>query len=790
MRGIATLDRKLMRDLWRIKGQALAIALVIGAGVAVFVVMLSALDSLQLTLDTYYQRYRFGDVFASLKRAPLGVMDEILEIPGVEYAEPRVVVDVTIDVPGFDEPATGRLVSIPADGRPGLCDVHLTEGDYIRPGHPEEVIVDDTFANAHRLRPGDSFAAVINGRRRELRIRARAYSPEFVYNVRPGELMPDDKRFGPIWMERRALASAYQMEGGFNDVVLKLQDGASEQEVIDRLDRILKRYGGIGAIPRRLQLSNWYLQSELTQLEGMGTTLPVIFLGVAAFLLNVALTRIIALQREQIAAIKALGYSNRQVGWHYIKLSLGVATAGAFIGIGAGMWLGRAMVEMYADFFHFPILLYMARRETLLLAVAISMAAAAGGALMAVRRAVGLAPAEAMRPAPPATYKASPIEKGVFKRLLSQPSRMIVRSLHRNPVRALLSLTGVAFGVTLLILGTFSMDAIKVLTDFQFNVAQRYDMTVTFAEPASARALYELQGMPGVIAVEEFRSVPVRLRHGHRHRNISILGLPPEPELNRIVDASWSTVDVPPDGLALSGILAELLALRPGDRVVVEVLEGQQPVLDVAVSAVVEDYMGMNVYMNADTLRQLMQEGGTISGAWLRADPAMKDRLYRQLKNTPAVAGVSLKTAAMESFESTMGELMGRMRAIYTIFAGIIAFGVVYNSARISLSERARELATLRVIGFTKGEVSYILLGEMAIVTLLALPLGVALGHLSATALIESLDSEVYRFPAVVTASTSMVAALSVFAAAVLSGLIVRRKLDHLNLVESLKIRE
>ena len=726
----------------------------------------------------------------SLKRAPLGVMDEIREIPGVESAESRVVVDVTIDIPDFEEPATGRLISIPAEGRPALGDVYLTEGEYIRPGHPDEVIIDDTFADAHGLRPGDSFAAVINGRRRELRIRARALSPEYIYSVRPGEIMPDDKRFGPIWMERRALAAAYQMEGGFNDVVLKLRPGASGQDVIDRLDRILKRYGGIGAIPRRLQLSNWYLQSELTQLEGLGTTLPIVFLGVAAFLLNVVLTRIIALQREQIAAIKALGYSNREVGWHYVKLSLGIAAAGAAIGIGAGMWLGRAMVEMYAEFFHFPILLYEAQRQTLLLAAAIALAAAAAGAVMAVRRVIHLPPAEAMRPSPPAAYKASPIEKGVFKRLLSQPSRMIVRSLHRNPLRVLISLSGVAFGVALLILGTFTMDAIDVLLDFQFNVAQRYDMTVTFVEPVSARAFYELQRMPGVVAVEGFRSVPVRLRHGQRHRNISILGMPEQTRLNRIVDASWKVVGVPPDGLALSSVLAESLHLLPGDRVTVEVLEGRQPLLDLLVSAVVDDYMGMNVYMNIDALHRIMEESGTLSGAWLQADPAQKDRLYRQLKNTPAVAGVSLKTAAMEAFESTMAELMGTMRAIYTIFAGIIAFGVVYNSARIALSERSRELATLRVIGFTKGEVSYILLGEMAIVTLLALPLGVILGKAGAAGLIANLDSEVYRFPAIVTAHTSLIAALSVFAAALFSGFIVRRKLDNLDLVESLKIRE
>ena len=240
LRGLSPLDRKLVRDLWSAKGQVAAIALVVAAGIALFVSLFSTFDSLDLSLRTYYDRYRFADVFLSLTRAPLSLQAEIEAIPGVAQVETRVVMDVTIDVAGLAEPATGRLISIPAGRPPALCDVFLRAGRTIEAGHPDEVLVSESFAKAHGLRPGDAVAAIINGRRRELRIVGLALSPEYIYQIRPGELMPDEKRFGVFWMERRALAAAFQMEGGFNNVVLKLMHDASEPDV-DRAPRSADR---------------------------------------------------------------------------------------------------------------------------------------------------------------------------------------------------------------------------------------------------------------------------------------------------------------------------------------------------------------------------------------------------------------------------------------------------------------------------------------------------------------------------------------------------------------------
>jgi putative ABC transport system permease protein len=784
------LDRKLLRDLWNLKGQALAISLVIGAGVSMFIMYLSTFASLRLTQQTYYERYRFAHVFAGLVRAPLSMLERVEDIPGVSRVQARVVVDVTLDVPNLTEPATGRLIGIPIPQEPMLNDVFLRQGRFPALGQPDEVLVSEAFAISRSLRPGDRIGAIINGRRRELVIVGVALSPEYVYSIRPGELIPDDSRFGVFWMHGLGLAAAFDMEGGFNNLSLTLLPGAREADVIARVDRLVAPYGGLGAIPRALQTSHWFLDNELAQLQGVGLILPIVFLTVAAFLLNVVLTRIVGVQREQIAALKALGYTNGELVWHYTKLSLLVGFAGAALGVIFGAWLGSAMTSLYNDFFRFPTLGYRLPPGVVAAGVMVSFVASALGALNAVRRVAALPPAEAMRPEPPARYRRSWLERAGLEKWLSAPVRMILRNVGRHPVRAATSVMGIAAAVSMLVLGTFFLDSIDVLMDLQFNVLQRQDATVTFVEPVSPGALHEVRRLPGVIYAEPMRAVPARLRHTQRSRIVSILGLLASPELNRVVDVTSGPVRLPDDGLVLSLKLAEVLDAEVGDLITIEVLDGRRPVRDVPVTGIVEEYMGTSAYMQIDALRRMVREGDTLSGAFLKIDERYEERLYQRLKETPLVAGVSLKGTAIESFEKTLKDTFYVMIFFNLTFSGVIAGGVVYNAARVSLSERSRELASLRVLGFTRGEISLILLGELAVVTLMAIPIGLILGYLFAGLLVAAFNTELYRFPLVVSSRTYAYAASSVVLAAALSGLAVRRRLDHLDLVAVLKTRE
>jgi putative ABC transport system permease protein len=787
---ISPLNRKLLRDLWLMKAQALAIAMVVAAGVAMFVMYLSNFSSLRETRDSYYDRQRFAHVFASLKRAPLRVAADIAALPGVSSIEARVVATVTLDMPGMDEPASARLVSIPADRRPRVNDLFLRRGRWIERGRADEVLASEGFVESHGLEPGDRIPAVINGRLRRLTIVGVALSPEFVYTIPPGDLVPDNKRFGILWMDQQALAAAFDMEGGFNDVVLTVAPDSSPEEVIARIDRVLEPYGGLGAIPRALQLSNWTVGNELSQLQTFGFMLPLIFLMVAAFILNVALTRALALQRPQIAALKALGYDNLAIGWHYLKWAFAIGLGGVVIGIGGGAFLGTMIIGLYNDFFRFPELIFRVPARVVAGAAALTLAAATAGAFGAVRRAVRVPPAEAMRPEVPARYRRTALETPFIARHLGNAGRMVLRNMTRHPLRAAASVFGIAFAVAILMIGLVFTDAIEQLIQTQFWEAERQDVTVTFVEPRDDAARHALARLPGVIAVEPQRSVAVRIRSGHRERYLAITGVPPNPRFKRIVDRDGRPIRLPPSGVMLSKMLADVLGVASGDSVTLEVLEGHRPTRVVQVTGLVDDILGLSAYMDVSALHRMMHEGEVYTAALLLVDAEQASHLSKELKKTPAVAGAGFKRAILRSFRETMAANMNLTIFINLLFASIIAFGVVYNAARVSLSERSRELASLRVLGFTRAEISLILLGELALLTLSALPIGALFGYSLAAAIVSSIDSEVYRFPLYVSRQAVAMSCLGIIGAAFVSGLLVRRRLDRLDLVAVLKIRE
>jgi putative ABC transport system permease protein len=784
------LDRKLLRDLWAMKGQAAAIAAVMAAGVTMFVAYFSNFDSLQRARAAYYDDARFADVFASVKRAPARLEASLAAVPGVETVATRVVSDVTLDVPGMAEPATGRLISVPDRGRPPLNDVLLRRGRWIDPQRPDEVLASEMFSQAHGFEPGDTVAALINGRRRHLTIVGIVLSPEYVYAIAPGEMFPDPARFGIFWMGRSALAGAFDLDGGFNDVTLTLGREAAAGEVIADVDRLLEPYGGRGATTRSNQLSAWTLENELAQLQMFGLLIPGVFLAVAAFVLHVALTRALSLQRTQIAALKALGYGNGAIARHYVKWALIIAAAASVCGVAAGAWLGSSLIVIYNEFFRFPTLAYYLSPALALQSIGGSLAVAALGAQAAVRRAVRVPPAAAMRPEPPARYRRSVMEARWRPLRVSFATRMVIRSLERQPMKAAVSVVGIALAVAVLFIGLAFFDVMTALIEEQFTVTMRQDATITFVEPRAGRIVHDIRGLPGVMDIETARSVPVRLRAGTRARTLMLSGLTEAPQLTRVIDRSRGQVPLPPQGVVLSRMLGDLLRLRPGMSVTIEVLEGRRSSHEVMITGLVDDSLGLQAYMHVEPLRRMLREGHTVSSAAVTLDPAARDRFYAAVKTMPAIAGVSMRETALQNFRDTMGEHMNLSIFINVAFAAIIAFGVVYNSARVSLSERSRELASLRVLGFTRGEISMILLGEIAILTTMALPVGVAVGYLLGELIMAGFTNEVYRLAFVVTPSTIAWAWLTVIVATILSGLLVRRRLDRLDLVAVLKISE
>lgn len=788
---ISPLDRKLLRDLARMKGQVVAVSLVMACGLAMMIMTRSLILTLESTRDAYYQKYALADVFASLKRAPLAMADRVAELPGVSRVEARVAVDVTLDLPWLSEPATGHIVSLPEDGSdPKLNRVFLRSGRMPQPDARREVVLGEPFALENGLRPGDSLVAVINGRRETLQICGIGLSPEFVFEAPAGQTLPDHRRFSVLWMNYRALAVAYNLDGAFNNIVLDLAPGTAADPVIAQMDLLLSPYGAGGAFTRKDQPSAQRLDDELRVLHSLAIAYPLVFLSVAAFMVNAVLARIVRLQREQIAQMKALGYSSRQVGVHYLKFVFVIGLLGTVIGGIAGRLMGGGLVELYTLFFRFPSLDFRMDFGALGTALLISAGTSVIGVLSVVWQAVKLPPAEAMRPEPPADFKPSFFERIGLTRFFSPTFRMALRNIERRPWQAVFTAAGLALATGLMVLPGAMSNSIDYLLTFQWNRQQRQDAAVFLVEPASGKGLHDLEHLPGVIRAEPIRSVPARLRYGHFQRKLAVTGIDPGSDLNRLLDEKGDTITMPEEGLIMSKKLAEVIGARIGDFVQVEVMEGRRPVLSIPIRGLVTDFAGVAAYMDIRALRRLLKEGDTINGAYLTIDHARWDEFMREIKDTPRAAVVMVKRDQLESFRKTTAQSIGLIRKLYFVLAVIVAFGVVYNSARIALSERSRELATLRVVGFRLSEVRGVLLGELGILVLCALPAGLLFGKGLALLIMASFSTETVRMPIVIESSTYATAIGVVLTAAVFSFALVSRMLAKLDLVGVLKARD
>jgi putative ABC transport system permease protein len=784
------LHRKLLRDLWRLRGQVLAIALVMACGVGVLVMSLTTVESLEETAIAYYERYRFGQVFAHVERAPEHLVQRLREVPGVQAVETRVVRTAVLDIEGFEEPVIGQLVSVPERAEPRLNRLALRKGRYPRLGGPDETVLSEPFAQAHGLDLGAHLRAIINGRWRELTVVGIALSPEYVYAIGPGALMPDDRRFGVLWMGHEALQAAFDLDGAFNDVSLSLLRGTDPDAVIDRVDRLLNRYGGVGAYARADQLSNWFLMNEIVQLRTLSTILPTIFLAVAAFLTHMVLGRLIAVERSEIGLLKAFGYGNRDIGLHYTHFVLGIGAVGVLLGWTVGYWLGLYNTRVYAEFYHFPFLLFRPGPRPFALAAAISVGAALIGALGAVRTAAALPPAAAMLPPAPPLFRRTALSRLGLVQRLDQPTRILLRQLVRWPGRSFITTSGIAMSVAVLVTSMQWLDAINHMVNVYFLEAQGQNLSVGFAEPRSSEITRDLARLPGVQTTEPMRSVAAKMRNGWREEREALQGLPARQELYRVYDAEGRALELPTEGVVISTMLAELLDVHVGENITVEVLEGRRPVFDVPVVATFETYIGSPAYMDIRAVDRLMRERPSVTAVHLRVDANQRDALFQELKTLPRVSSVTVKEAAVQTFRDTMAETITIFVSFFIAFSCALAFGVTYNAARISLSERGRELATLRVLGFTRAEISYILLGEVALLTFVALPLGCGLGYALASLIVQAFKTELYRVPLVVLASTYGWAMVIGLAATVVSALLVRRQVDRLDLIAVLKTRE
>ncbi len=787
---MSMLDRKLYRDLIRLWAQVLAVALVMACGVATIIIAIGSYRSLEETRDVFYERYRFANLFAEANRAPLHLRERLAAIEGIGGLELRIVEYVLLDIEGMVEPATGVAVSLPDGGQPGVNRLYIRSGRLPEPGRVNEAAVLESFAKAHRLTEGSRFAAVMNGRKQVLTVTGIVLSPEYIYTIGPGDMVPDPRRFGVFYMSRKALEGIFDMGDAFNNAVFSTLRGTNLDVAKASIDDLLDPYGGRGAYGRDDQISDTFLANELDELRAMAAVIPPIFLFVAAFLVNMILTRLITLEREQIGLLKALGYRETEVAWHYLKLTLVIALIGVAIGFLAGNWTARELTRLYARFFSFPFLIFRESFDLYAISAGVCVVAAFAGAVKAIWSVVALPAAVAMLPPAPLRFRSLFNRHGRGLKFFSQLTIMAFRQIIRAPVRAGLTSLGVSFSVALLVVSMFSADAVGYMVDQIFFRMERQDASLYFDRDRPPGAIDSVRQLPGVLRAEPFRAISVKLRNRQHEKDLTIFGVETKTDLGRIMDAEMRPMAPPEHGITLIGRVADSLGVRIGDAVEVELVERDHRKVTVPVTGISQSLVGIDAYMHIEAFNRLVGEGRRISGARIALDAQQRDALFAEVKNTPALAFVMLIGLSRERFRATIEENIVMIQIVYTTLAVIVAFGLIYNSARIQLSERARELASLRVLGFTPAEVSRVLLTELATVILAAQPLGWLLGYGFARLVVEGVESDLFRIPFFINASTFAVASLIVLAASLVSALIVRRRVDALDLIAVLKSRE
>ncbi len=791
-RGLTTLlDRKLRRDLRLHTGSLAAIAVVIACGIAAFVAERTVARLLGAAQAEYYAQARFPDLFAQVRRAPEALLPRLRALDGIGRLEARASGEVVLRIPGLREPATARIVGTRPPGAGTLNHLVVRAGRLPRAGERDAVVVSEGFAAANALALGDTLGAVLGDAWRRLRIVGIAVTAEFVYELRPGDMLPDPRRYGVLWLDAEVAADALGYAGEWNELAVTLRPGADTARIVAALDDELRRFGTLGAYRRARHPSHQFVTEEIRQNATFALVLPAIFLGVAAFLVHLVLGRVVAQQRDQVGTLKAYGFPAGALVRHYALFALVPVLPGVLLGTGLGLWFAHYLAGVYADFFRFPSLTLRYYPGEVGTAAAIAAAAALVGALRALRRLLALAPAVAMRPEAPAAYAHGLADRLLAVRLRSPAWRMVARGLAHQPVRTALGALGIGLGAAVVVAGTFGFDAVRRMRTVLFDVASPADVTVVLDEARDAAVLDALAALPGVRRVEPVREAAVRVRFGHRDRATVLSGIAHGATLRHVADLRARVVPVSPTGLTLGAALARALGAARGDTVAVEFLDGRRRTVLLPVRAVVDDMAGLGAYVPAELLPGLVGVGELVTGADLAVDPAAIDALYDRLARAPAVRSVQVRTATRDAFDRTIRRNFLIVLVTLVVFASVLAAGTIYNAGRVTLSERARDLASLRVLGFTRGEVARMLFGELAVLGAIGLPVGLLIGVGFAASVVAAFgETELFRMPLVIGPRTLLAGVAIPLAAALGAVIPLRRRLDRLDLIAVLKTRE
>ncbi len=792
---MSVLDRKLRRDLWHNKAMLLAVVLIVAVGVGCLSGFLATSKNLQSARSSYYQETFLADFWIDLKKAPTTVLPDLLDIPGVASLRARLVTSVMLDLDGVDRPISGQLLSMPPSQQDVINNVILMSGSYFTPGRRNEVLVNHDFATARNIAPGDTLRMVIHGQRKELHVVGTAISSEFVYLMPPGSIVPEPADYGVFYVKQQLAEDAMGFEGACNSLVgfLTPQARQNPQAVLDQLGTALKPYGVFATTPLAQQASNLALSSELSGLSTMATMMPLIFLSVAALVLNVLMTRLAEQQRSIVGTLKALGYGNAVIRAHFLKVGCIVGLCGGLAGCVLGYFMAAGLTVTYKSFFTFPRLDNLFYPGLMLLSVTIALVFGLLGTLRGVAHVTRLNPAEAMHEQPPTQGGSVFLERlPWFWRNLGFRWQLSLRNLFRNRVRTLVGVFAAAMGTALLVCTFGMVDSLQYMANFQFDKILLSDFQLTFRQELDQGAVYEMAATPGVVKVEPLLEVACDFLNGHRSKKGRIMGLVRGAQMTVPRDAKGNAVAVPSAGLLMSRRMAAILDVRPGDSLTITPTKGLQQPRTVRVAQIIDSMFGLSVYADYHYLNTLIHESAAVSALQLRTQmtPKQLRGFLKQCKQYPQLAGIGNRDLQRGLIQKSFVDKLGGMAYPLIFFGAIIFFGSILNASLIGILERKREIATYRVLGYTALEVGNLLLRENILINGAGILLGLPLGWWMLDGMAQQYQNDMYSMPCVIDPQSWIVSVVLAIVFVLLCQCIIQRSISRLNWNEALSMKE
>ena len=756
-------------------------------GILMYTALSIAAAGLEASALSFYRVNRLADTYGYVQSMPVSYTDTLRKIPGIAAVQSRYVTELRAEVPGAADTITLKLIaSDPADETP----LNLLNIEGRANTDKSELLVNPAFMQAHKLRAGDEILVISQGREFSMTVTGTAISPEYVYIVKnTSQMLPDEAGYGIAYITAEGMAMLTGHEGVANSIVLEREPGVTFDQVRTGLEDQLRPYGLKELYDKEDLMSYFFLELEMSSIAAMSTSLPMVFLFLAIVVLYLMLKRVIEQERTQIGTLKAFGYSNRRLIGHYLGYGMVTGITGGILGWVLGYLLSRVYLEMFLQFFMLPRLAGGFDPGGIVRALSLSAGSGLLGAYAGVRSIIRLHPAEAMRAESPRSFRFDIINYiGIFRQFLSSRGNMSLRSISRNPVRSLFVVISIMFSFGIIsLVGSFN-GLIDKMIFAQLQDIQRYQVKLSLEQPLHYRqAVEEAWQLDSVSYAEGLLELPFRISSRHLHRDIVLTGVPDHSVLYHIADTNTGETYPPPTGsIILSNGLAGELQVRAGDRIMLSsnLLPDDT---ELTVSAVIEQNMGSGSYTGLGFLSELTGHPEMANAIILNTDDV--GALKESVKSSSVITTIEDKEKTLSGYRAMMGMFTGVYAAL-ELLGTLVAFAIIYNTATISLSERKREYATLRVLGLSVGEVAGIMNFEYAVLTVCGIVLGIPFTRLLNHAVNMMMDTDLFCMPSTLPVSAYLLGVSSCVLAIVFSGRSATGKIRRFDMVEVLKERE